>query len=348
MVPLIAGFAAEALLPPYFSGGKLEKISKELSALSDVSAVEKLLIKNKVEPTLVQKYAEKFANEKDLSKTKAMFEGLQREQKALTEIAPKATEEKLFSMDKKLSPEEHKIFDKKYSEFQDSLNIEPSLKEHLPESITAREVVSKIQKSGVLGEETNFIADVVPELQKLGYSGIEKNKIPKFIEEVQARIVAIANDINTKAITKEQGVKLLNGVKNEMKKMNTPLSSFGAVAGFETDEKGNVTFNPEKALIGIAAVGAFTYGGKNLAKKDLYDAYEEINALKTAVNENPAKQLQKYAIEGKTKLPEVLGGKEAKGIYGKRGDDIITELGFKDTFEAEKAFDEYRKLNSKL
>lgn len=68
-----------------------------------------------------------------------------------------------------------------------------------------------------------------------------------------------------------------------------------------------------------------------------------------SIQENPAFSLTKYATNNKRELPEVLGAdKTARGAkvgqYGKKGDQIITELGFDDLTQAERSYDQLVKL----
>lgn len=55
--------------------------------------------------------------------------------------------------------------------------------------------------------------------------------------------------------------------------------------------------------------------------------------------EDPARQLSKYANKRTGELPEVTGN--PKSIFAQRGDDIVTELGFKDSEEARAAYEKY-------
>lgn len=54
---------------------------------------------------------------------------------------------------------------------------------------------------------------------------------------------------------------------------------------------------------------------------------------------DPARQLSKYANKRTGELPEVTG--DGKSIFARKGDDIITELGFKDSEQAREAYQRY-------
>lgn len=70
----------------------------------------------------------------------------------------------------------------------------------------------------------------------------------------------------------------------------------------------------------------------------------ERNILEEAVNNNPAKELAKFANKN-GELPEVIG---EGGMFGKSGDTMITELGFKDSEEARAAYQDYRLQKRRL
>lgn len=74
-----------------------------------------------------------------------------------------------------------------------------------------------------------------------------------------------------------------------------------------------------------------------------------INKRMEALKSDPARELAKYANESR-ELPEVTGaikgdvfgrGQKVTSEFAKRGDDIITELGFNSEQEAQKALDKY-------
>ena len=60
---------------------------------------------------------------------------------------------------------------------------------------------------------------------------------------------------------------------------------------------------------------------------------------------NPARQLSKYANKKTGELPEVTG--DSKTIFGRKGDDIVTELGFKDSETARAAYEKYVERRNK-
>lgn len=90
---------------------------------------------------------------------------------------------------------------------------------------------------------------------------------------------------------------------------------------------------------------------KQAGLSELENLRAELNILDDTIKIHPAFTLTKYAKPGKTELPEVVGltrAEKAAGIkvgeFGKRGDAIITELGFKDTAQAAAAYEELVRL----
>ena len=72
----------------------------------------------------------------------------------------------------------------------------------------------------------------------------------------------------------------------------------------------------------------------------------ELEMIKEALDMNPARELAKYVSRTTGELPEVLGGKKTVmgrtiGEFGRRGDDIVTELGFKTPEDANAAYLRY-------
>lgn len=85
---------------------------------------------------------------------------------------------------------------------------------------------------------------------------------------------------------------------------------------------------------------------KQANKKPKAELPEELQQKKLAIeikkevlSENPAKELMKYANKRTMELPEVLG--YGKSIFGKEGDQLVTELGFTDSEQAREAFQKY-------
>lgn len=84
---------------------------------------------------------------------------------------------------------------------------------------------------------------------------------------------------------------------------------------------------------------------------DLEEAGVGLEIRREALENNPARELAKYVAksgEFSGRLPEVTGGKEAKSEFSKRGDDIVTELGFPDSETARSAWEKYKTQKDKF
>ena len=94
-----------------------------------------------------------------------------------------------------------------------------------------------------------------------------------------------------------------------------------------------------------ATADQFQAIGKNLPD-DLAMKVQEFSSLKESLLSNPARELSKFANKKTGELPEVLGGIHngtgAISKFGIKGDDIVTELGFKDSETARDAYLQYK------
>jgi len=79
------------------------------------------------------------------------------------------------------------------------------------------------------------------------------NPIYRFYEKEVGKY--LSNKYQAKRIKDAQGVEWWE-VDITKNLAGQPVEAFGAVAGFEMDEEGNISFNPEKAALGLAGVGA--------------------------------------------------------------------------------------------
>lgn len=84
-------------------------------------------------------------------------------------------------------------------------------------------------------------------------------------------------------------------------------------------------------------------------QENLNNKMTEVNLLEENLANNPAKELSKYISKSgdfKGELKEVTG--TGKSAFGKKGDDIVTEFGFKDSESARVAYEVYVKQKEKL
>lgn len=87
----------------------------------------------------------------------------------------------------------------------------------------------------------------------------QNNPIYRFYEKEVGRY--LKNKYGAEQVTDAQGVKWWE-VKVDKGMAKAPVEAFGAVAGIETDEEGNIRFNPEKAAMGAFGVAGLTKGKK--------------------------------------------------------------------------------------
>jgi len=80
--------------------------------------------------------------------------------------------------------------------------------------------------------------------------------------------------------------------------------------------------------------------------EDLEQARVHYEIAVEMVMDNPARQLAKYANKRTGELPEVTG--TGNSIFGRKGDSIITELGFEDSEQAREAYQAYLKQKGEL
>lgn len=73
--------------------------------------------------------------------------------------------------------------------------------------------------------------------------------------------------------------------------------------------------------------------------EDLEQAKAHYDIATEMLLDNPARQLSKYANKRTGELPEVLG--KGTSIFGRKGDSIVTELGFEDSEQARAAYQTY-------
>ncbi len=165
-------------------------------------------------------------------------------------------------------------------------------------------------------------------------------------------------------IPKQPG-KILGGIKKATDTLLSPLSDLGKLKG--TAPILARTLIPEKAgtiptqpYTGYKPAPSFGLSTKEIKAKPIESFIQkaeqskmELSALEQVLNEPPfddMKKLAKYAIESGKKLPEVgkeLTGANAKTIFGRYGDEMAAELGFADSEELRRKFEEYVVLREK-
>ncbi|MFA4846245.1 MAG: hypothetical protein WC654_06855 [Patescibacteria group bacterium] len=98
----------------------------------------------------------------------------------------------------------------------------------------------------------------------------------------------------------------------------------------------------EKLVSNLESVFADLKGVKvedlktSFTTEDLEQAKAHYDIAVEMVMDNPSRQLAKYANKRTGELPEVLG--KGTSIFGRKGDSIVTELGFQDSEQAREAY----------
>lgn len=144
----------------------------------------------------------------------------------------------------------------------------------------------------ILGEESDLLT--YAEEFNIGEGLDKENPIYKFYDREIAKY--LKNKYGATRFTDENGVTWVQvDVKPQMAK--APVEAFGVAAGVQTDEEGNVEFDPLSALLGMGAIGA-------------------TRAIKGSGNGKPGKMTPKIlkAIQDFFKTSELKNGSPVKAI----------------------------------
>ena len=135
------------------------------------------------------------------------------------------------------------------------------------------------------------------------------NPIYRFYEKEVGKY--LTNKYGAKLVTDAQGVKWWEVDLRNVPK-NAPVEAFGGLAGIEQDEEGNLSFDPKKALFGVAGTAAFSRGKKIVGK--VTQNGKEISLNKSGDLDIPrVNPALKYTDEG---IPLALNKKQ-KEIFAK-------------------------------
>jgi len=165
------------------------------------------------------------------------------------------------------------------------------------------------------------------------------NPIYKFYEKDIGRYL---NKYGVKKVVDAQGVSWFE-ISIDKSMAKAPIEAFGVAGGLEAerDEEGNITglgFSPIKAAMGVAGFTAFNRGKKFFTKQETDNIRVQLNVVREALENHPARALAKYANKN-GELPEVLG--RSAGKFQNSGDDIVTQLGFPDSETARRSYEDY-------
>lgn len=205
--------------------------------------------------------------------------------------------------------------------------------------------------SAVVKGKGVFLYDDISPTKEFGRNFERVGKEPAVVEakvsgkifnstDEYASINMIAND--TKLINKLKSEGYV-GIRGE--EMGTPVT-------FIFDEKALKTRSQLKAEWDRVTTPRKTinraeydpgYFDKKLPE-NIEQARTELENIREAVNNHPAKSLFKFANKN-GELPEVIG---TGGKFGKTGDDVVTELGFPDSETARQSYQDYLKGKKRL
>lgn len=192
-----------------------------------------------------------------------------------------------------------------------------------------RFLVAKYNEELITGIKENLLSkDTVRVLQ-------ETKKFPSKGNETFARMVDDVASNGTKNFNKYVKDKELRD--QVLKSVKNPGKGFAEYSetGLRKAERFNYSFDSKRA------------GDPRVEQLET-----ELAIAREALEANPARALSKYVSRSTGELPEITGtptrksltgsGKTVKNsLFGRTGDDIVTELGFEDGAEAQKAFEEY-------
>ncbi len=174
-------------------------------------------------------------------------------------------------------------------------------KSRIPESDIQR--IKDGTKSGTLDNAMNF-----EETFDASGNIDTENPIYRFYEKTVGRY--LAKNYGAKVVTDPQGVKWMEvDVKPGM--ANAPVEAFGAAAGVQTDEEGNITFDPAMAAAGFA--------GLSVARNP--------NVIKKIAGEKNWLEVAETLRDNFAKLPQSIIDAFAKRLAGlKKTPDIEAML----------------------
>lgn len=140
--------------------------------------------------------------------------------------------------------------------------------------------------------------------------------------------------------------KLYNRLDREEQSLNAALQNpEGHAKAYGGNRVPEYEANITKLKTDIAQA---EYDAKPQVSPDVLELEAELRVAQDALSAHPAKPLVKYANKAKGELPEVLGGLRTtqgmkNGIFGRFGDDIVTEAGFADSEQARRSYEDYLK-----
>lgn len=202
------------------------------------------------------------------------------------------------------------------------------------------------------------LADAIPggSGAKKGIQETAKNakNVVKAVEEIGPQVVKGVKKLAETAqdvIKPAKEIASETGAAKNILKQAKPVSEIESLElmARQADQSRFVTraspVEQEKLISNLESVFADLKGVKvedlktSFTPEDLAQAKAHYDIAVEMVMDNPARQLSKYVNKRTGELPEVLG--KGTSIFGRKGDSIVTELGFRDSEEAREAYQAY-------
>lgn len=169
-----------------------------------------------------------------------------------------------------------------------------------PERVTA-EVVSKLRKQGILPDYVLTLQQAKDYLLKVKQAREQTLKLPTSgqttpaviippaptVIEPPAKKIRMAEPKEQLLLQEGKDIQLPSAERQALKrsreKIGTPDEAFGAIAGVEQDEEGNITYNPVKGALGAVGLGvAKKSGALKKATQMTDDLIKEAKKYKSA------------------------------------------------------------------
>lgn len=306
----------------------------------------------KVQREIVDDVATKFYKEFKLSKTEQadFFDTIDKMRRAEKGVKAFSANPKIQkAIDWWIDDEVPKLA--KMSGLSEENRITNYLHHFFPDKFKKREVylgtLLQYSKKGYLKKSADvegFSRDPVVSISaiksKATIDGLRDNFIKRAIDKYAVK----PDDIKSQLIN-EYGIEYIKKLDDSGQLADFVKSKLGLE---EFKPKGNLRFFKQtvEEVVEPPKIAAIKPALKIKQTTKIEQLKQEIMALDDTIKNDPAFNLGKYASRKTGELPEIVG--ESKSIFAKRGDDIVTESGFKSSEEARVAYDVLTKMKNEL
>jgi hypothetical protein len=226
-----------------------------------------------------------------------------------------------------------KAFPKKYKALKEA----GYTKDRIAEEMVADEFARYYRTGRTFSEKVKAFFDKI--LQRLELLIKHKSKLLEYFKNIRNRVgEVLQKDIDTPSF-KLDGEKQIKPVDRLIAEGKIRVVSRNNRDVYQT-KQGGEWVNARDEDSAVAKVTPKVKTPINLPEK-LAQESVRLEFKKESLDNNPAKQLVKFMNKRTGELPEVLGGGKSK--FGRKGDDIVGELGFKDSEQARQATQDYLK-----